>query len=560
MKTLLHYSSTILALGAASAFGQIDSGPNAPVDAVPGSPNALEVEPPVNPDLSANDTGLADPNAPVDTGLPEVEDSDGFFMQNAPLNEVFQFLAKRAGKQYFHSAELAAITVTGSLNENDDPLRQMEELAFQYKLQLYRKGNTVYALNSTQLDQLPGKEFFYQLKYLRPQDIEQIKTLIQPMLSPSGIVNFEPKTNTVIVYDNEKSVGRVEGLMAKIDKPKGQIVVEAKILSINSTVGQAKGVNWEGSLGRGVGNGTVANAGLDLNSILGLGNDIDLGVFGGATAGSGANVVLNSSQLSGVLRALNDANVAEQRSNPVVVTEDNEQAIITIIDRVPIIEATTNTSNSGGALGTTQVTFEIRYQIDESDPVGDPATTREIGITLAITPTLLPDDTIRLKMRPRTAVITEEVPLTVSSGVSFTVPRVLESTVDTIARIPDKHSLVIGGFYQQNDDKVENKVPIVGDIPVLNFFFKSQETAKTRSSLIFVVTPSSYDPGSETDAMYARYRNKANLERGHDWVDPENPGPAHRPNLKRTLREFCPNQETLYQDPDHAPDSFWNRQ
>ena len=97
-------------------------------------------------------------------------------------------------------------------------------------------------------------------------------------------------------------------------------------------------------------------------------------------------------------------NLVTQKSNPVVITEDNEQAIISIIDRVPIITSTA-TQGTGG----TTLTEEVRYTVDESDPVGDPATTREIGITVAVTPSLLPDGTIRLKMRPRSAQVVEEI-------------------------------------------------------------------------------------------------------------------------------------------------------
>src|SRR5690606_9819046 len=116
---------------------------------------------------------------------------EGYIIKDAPLNDIFQFLAKEAGRQYFHNSKIATpeYQVTGHLNDGN-PLQQMEELSFMYGLTLYTKGNTIYALTQAQLSQLPGAEFHYQLRYLRPTDIEQIKSLITPMLSPgSGIVN-----------------------------------------------------------------------------------------------------------------------------------------------------------------------------------------------------------------------------------------------------------------------------------------------------------------------------------------------------------------------------------
>ncbi|NIP94198.1 MAG: hypothetical protein GWO24_12380, partial [Akkermansiaceae bacterium] len=133
--------------------------------------------------------------------LGQIEEANGgILIRDAAINDIFQMLAKRAERQYFHNTRIAGpeFNVSGHLNSGD-PLQQMEELAFMYGLTLYQKGNTVYALNSEQLNQLPASEWHYQLRYLRPTDIEQIKALIQPMLSPTGIANYEPKTNTIVI-------------------------------------------------------------------------------------------------------------------------------------------------------------------------------------------------------------------------------------------------------------------------------------------------------------------------------------------------------------------------
>ena len=127
----------------------------------------------------------------------------------------------------------------------------MEELAFMYGLSLHTKGNTIYALTQAQLAQLPSAEFHYQLRYLRPTDMEQIKELIKPMLSPgTGIVNFEPKTTTIIIIDSAHRIEQARDLLHGIDKAKGQIIVETKILRVNSGAAERTGVNWSSSLGK----------------------------------------------------------------------------------------------------------------------------------------------------------------------------------------------------------------------------------------------------------------------------------------------------------------------
>ena len=264
-------------------------------------------------------------------------------------------------------------------------------------------------------------------------------------------------------------------------------------------------------------------------------------------------------QLTGVLRALAEGGLASQVSNPTLITEDNEQATISIIDRVPIITTTTTAASGGGISANPTVTEEVRYKIDTSDKSidTDPDKHREIGISLVVTPTLLPDGTVRMKMRPRSAQIVEKI----KSITGNEYPRVTESMVETLARVPDGHSLVVGGFYGEAQIDGKTKVPVLGDIPVLNFFFKSKDATKEKTSLVFIVTPKSYDPTnrSANNSASNRLRTATALDCDHDWIDPENPGPAHEANFKRSVRGLQPSEAPYYpragevQPEYHAP-------
>jgi type II secretory pathway component GspD/PulD (secretin) len=516
------------------------SGTSTPAPA--GLPNT-----PANPIVPTNPNVPLDPAAPAAPGqsalqaaqqkLEQASLDGGVTIEKTPLNDVMSFLAKKAGRQYFHNSKIATpeFEVTGILNEGN-PLQQMEELAFLHSLSLHTKGNTIYALTSTQLAQLPSTEFHYQLRYLRPTDIEQIKELIKPVLTPAtGIVNYEPKTNTVIIIDSAHRIEQARNLLHGIDKTKGQIVVETKIIRINSNAGERVGMDWQGSLGR---NGTNINLSRDLNSVFGLPNNL-----GTVSPASSTNLVLSPVQLVGVLRALDNGGLSSQISNPTLITEDNEQANIAIIDRIPIITQTSTAATGGVAT----ITEEVRYKIDTADKGidTDPDKHREIGISLVVTPTLLPDGTIRMKLRPRSAQIVEQI-TSVQTGNVY--PRVTESMVESLARVPDGHSLVVGGFYGEVKKSDKNKVPLLGDIPIVNFFFKSKEATKENTSLVFIVTPKSYNPSSRgaVSGANAGIRRASSLDCDHDWVEEDNPGPAHEPNVKRTVRGMAPKQAPYY--------------
>ncbi len=524
--------------------------PAAPPPPPPGADPVEPVAPPPAPGDPAADPAAVPANPGAAAGQEIQESEEGYLIKDAPINDIFQFLAKQAGRQYFHNAKLAApeYRVTGHLNDGN-PLNQMEELAFMYGLTLYTKGNTIYALSQAQLGQLPSAEYNYQLRYLRPTDIEPIKALIQPMLTPgTGLVNFEPKTNTIVIVDTAHRIEQAKRLLEGIDRPKGQIVVETKILRVNSTAAERQGVNWSASLGEA---GTAIEVTRSLNSIFGIRSiwpNSD-GVssnpsFTGTTEliGASENLVLSPMQLSGVLRALAEGNFATQISNPTLITEDNEQGSISIIDRIPIITATVTQSN-----GVTNVSEEVRYKIGTDDKTisEDPEKHREIGISLVVTPTLLPDGTVRMRLRPRSAQIVDQI--TGQSGNIY--PRVTESMIESLSRVPDGHSLVVGGFYGEVESKDRTKVPLLGDVPVINFFFKSKETTKENTSLVFIVTPTSYDPAStaSTRSLSSKIHKNVMLPQDHNWVDPEcSPGPAHEPNLKRGVRDLRPTQAPYY--------------
>jgi len=525
---------------------------------------------------------------------------EGFTITNTNLNEVFMWMARNAGLSYFHNNAIDGqeFNVTGHIR-GENWQEEMEALAFLYNLELYYKARTLYVLTDADVSQLPQSEWHYQLRYLRPGDIEQIRTIIQPLLTPgTGVVNYEPKTNTLLVIDTPKRIETISNFMGELDRPKGQIIIETKILRVTSSSASRLGVNWAQTLGE---SGLDLSAIQNLNSLFnlqdvftenivrtvtdtsgtasGFGTGLDgsrlnlpidgvnlgglsvtspAGPAGGQTrtienintitkqrtAGSG--LVLDPVQLNAVMRALNSGNLASQKSNPTLITEDNEQATISIIDRVPIITTTITTSTA-----TTNITEEVRYRIDESDPVGDPATTREIGVTVAVTPSLLPDNTIRMQLRPRTAQIVEMVP----GQTQNQYPRVTESAIETLARVPNGHSLLIGGFYDEVEQTLETKVPLLGDIPILNFFFRSKQDVKEQTSLVFIITPTSYDPASVTQNLSVSDQlvDRLDLRKDHDHINPNNPGRAHEPNLRRTLRGILMHPGESLQAPEPLP-------
>ncbi len=498
-------------------------------------------------------------------GFIETTDS-GFWLEKAPLNDVFQHLARLGNLQYFHNSSLDTpeFVVTGELRDGD-PVLQMQEVGLMFGLTIHATEKTVYAFNSQQLARMPQEAVRYQLKYLRPDDMEQTKIILQPFLTPgTGILEFETKTNTLVISDNEKQVKRLLAFLEEIDQPKQQIAIETRILRISTSSRNLVGVDWSSVLGNE--GGISLNASGSLNALFGLpGLDSATSVVARNTTGTGLSVVettrnftssssgdgeeghlvLSPIQIEAVFKALNTGGLAEQESSPTLITEDNEEGLISVVDRIPII--TTTVSATTGGQNSTE---EVRYKIDDEDNAGDPSTTREVGVTLAVTPTILPDGTIRMKLRPRSAQVVEYV--TSSSGNRY--PRVNESSVTTVARVPNGHSLLIGGFYEEVRSEDSAKVPVFGDVPALRHLFKNSDRQKDHTSLVFIVTPLLYRPDDSgaSDFISREIHQSHILPDEFASPDPIHPERNTAPNLRANLPRAEPVLNPHLLHPNHG--------
>ena len=498
---------------------------------------------------------LAPPPPPKTTV--DTPQATGTWLKEKPLNDLFSILAKRAGCQYFHNAELDSIKVSGNISDEADPVESMQALGLQYGIVIYRKGKTVYALQEAQSKLLPRKEFTYPMRYLRSEtdkDQERLIELLKPLTSAEGSIRFEPKTSTIVLYDHDANVELVKSRLAKLDVPKSQVIVEVKILRLSNSRANRLGTDWSATLGKqglnlnatAVGklstfdSMTFSSVAKALSAITGDPAGTGTGTGTGTTDASStqAGVVVDPITVSAVIRALNDANLATTENGPVIISEDNEPATFNIVDRIPIIEQTV----TAGAT-TSNIATDVRYRIDKSDNNEDPRKSREIGVSVTVTPTLLPDGTVRMKLFPRVATITSFTKVqTGIPGVTNEVPTVSEAKAESTARIPNGYTLLLGGYYQMDERVTDSKVPFLGDLPFISLAFRSKQREKARANIAFLITPTSYDPASaySTVAQTERVMRAQAVPSNSAYPDNDNPKENEKPNLGTRMRNLFP--------------------
>jgi Flp pilus assembly secretin CpaC len=477
-----------------------------------------------------------------------------YSLDNYPLNDLYQYLATQAGLQYFHSDQLDSLKVTGQLFKGGDPLENMRELALQYNLVLYQRGRTIYAMKPEQVVNLPQQEFRYELKYLRPRDQNEVEQMLGNFLTTDhgslvGSVTFEPKVNTIVVMDNESAVRRISTFLKTVDRPKHQISIQVRVLSINNTANKGTGIDWSQTLGP---NGLSLNATAqaNLNSLFGFDPFASVISETNRFGGTGTNtaITVGPVTVTAILRALYGNNRVSIENAPLVVTEDNEPANVSVVTRTPIVTSTVTVSN-----GVTNVANQVRYQIDEKDKTDPPQDRREIGTQLAVTPTILPDGTIRLLVNGTVATQVGSQSVSVGNGASPNVfPIINESHLANLARLPAGYSLILGGFINESKTEQRNKVPVLGDIPLVGYAFRSKNYIKERTNLVFIITPTAYDANSPQQAVGVNEKNRQDysMTPNSNYADPETLGhnaDIYPPELRKDLS--CPSEQEVDTNP-----------
>lgn len=441
-------------------------------------------------------------------GDPTRNTSDSFWLDNYPLNDLYQYLARQANFQFFQNPFLNSIRVTGELFKGRDPLDNIRELALQYNLVLYQKGRTIYALTQDQIATLPQQDFRYELKYLHPKP-EDIQRMLGHFLTPErGTATLEPQINTIIVSDNETVIPKIARYLRSIDVPRRQISIQVRVISITTSGDQYTGVDWSSTFGK---------TGLSLSAAAQSNLDATFGfrpfrTFSQSTAsttpgftGSGTNVILGPVTVNAVLHALYDNTRAHEENAPLVITEDNQPSIVRVVTRTPIVVSTVTAGTT-----TAIISNDVRYYLDPSD-VGKG---REIGTTLNVTPSILPDNTIRLAIDGTVSTQVSTVPVQSSGGgatVTNNYPVVNEAHLVNLSRVPSGYSLLLGGFVTIDNSTSTNKVPILGSIPLLGQAFRFKSVTRTRTNLAFIITPVAFQAGSPAESVEVSERDRAAL-------------------------------------------------
>ena len=278
-------------------------------------------------------------------------------------------------------------------------------------------------------------------------------------------------TNSLIITASGRDYKMIQSVLAKLDIKRRQVYVEAVILEVTLDDSVKFGVNLFGieppETGKVTlfgGSSTIGNSGLfQASELAGVSRG-----FSGLSVGSlqevslGGNTFFNVGALLQALASDGDINVL---STPQILTSDNQKAEIVVGENIPIL--TSRGETTGG---------NFNNQIERKD----------IGITLRFTPQILESDLVKLELYQEISGLRSGVSqdFTTEQGVITS-----KKSASTTVIVKDKQTVVIGGLIEDKIETSISKVPILGDIPLLGWLFRSTEKVTKKSNLMIFLTP-----------------------------------------------------------------------
>jgi general secretion pathway protein D len=305
-------------------------------------------------------------------------------------------------------------------------------------------------------------------------------------LSEGGVVvTPDAPTNSLVIQASVEGFNAISEVIAKLDTPRPQVLVEALILEVDVSDGTALGFTGLARVFNGDNNFTIGS--------LSDGNAQDSGVTGGAAptgpivtpqllqnllaaaAGSsfiaGGSFAMGDTLIQALIRASATATGTNVLSAPHILTLDNEQAEIKVGANIPII-----TSRIESAQGQTN-NLASSVNVERLD----------VGITLRVTPQISEGDSLRLKLFQEITNVTTQIEGT--GSVADVGPTLTSRKVENSVIVSDHETVVIGGLIDEINGEKESKVPWLGDIPVLGWLFKSTDDAVRKTNLLIFLTP-----------------------------------------------------------------------
>jgi general secretion pathway protein D len=300
---------------------------------------------------------------------------------------------------------------------------------------------TVLIYPDTTAKQSENQDLVVKNFFLANAEAKQVMSMLKTVLKAKNVF-ADDKLNLLIMRDTASMIQLAERLVATHDVAEPEVMLEVEVLEVQRSRLLNLGIQFPNQLVL----TPLPLTGATLQ---------DLKNLSAATIGATLSPATINLQ-----RQVGDTNLL---ANPRIRTHNKEKAVIKIGDRVPVI---TTTSTSTGF-----VAENVQYV--------------DVGLKLEVEPTIFPNDEISIKLALEVSSVTKEI----VSKAGTTSYQIGGRNASTVLRLKDGETQILGGLINDQDVQTANRVPFLGDLPVLGRLFSSQKDTKDKTELILSITP-----------------------------------------------------------------------
>ncbi len=308
-----------------------------------------------------------------------------------------------------------------------------------------------------------------------------------PVVSEKVNISADKPTNSLVITASSDDYAVIEEVIKKLDIPRPMVYIEAVIMEVNAQIDFSLGTEWTAAGSTTIGDKPAAIGSAFVSST----SNIPALVNGIPPQGFSFGVFTEAIDIAGIkfnnLTALVQAFKTDRDINilqtPQILTYENEEAKINVSTNIPYQTQSSTTNNQSFN------SFEYR----------------DVGTILTITPHISIERMVRLNIGLEVSAL--------ESTTDFR-PTTLKRTINTTVVVGDKNTIVIGGLIEDSGAVVEEKVPLLGDIPILGWLFKVQKSSSRKNNLFFFLTPHVVNSPEEASELYGGKRNRIEGLRG----------------------------------------------
>lgn len=342
------------------------------------------------------------------------------------------------------------------------------------------------------------------LNYIKAEDIaKNISTVVEKFAAGNGdtslirrvAVEAIAESNTLLVNATPEDFKAIETVIKALDVKPKQVHISVLIAEVSEGDLDKLGVtitalNAPESIGKnafaGATRSAADNAGLLTQLSSGMfGQGLTFGIAHGSYTDANGNIVTDYPGVFNI-DAIKGNDKVKILANPSLGAQNNVEAEVSVVDNIPITEATITGSGS------------------DRDVIQN-ITRMDVGVKLTMTPHIIPDGIVQLELEPSIEAVTDK-------GISSDyAPTISKRKVKTTVMVEDGKTIVIAGLMRNDTAEVKKKIPLLGDIPLLGWLFRWNSTEEKKTNILIFVTPTVISDAAAAEALRTDLEKRTGL-------------------------------------------------